>query len=85
MQHHNRYYVTTPYVTCNTILLLQHHKSATTDLDFFFVDAGCHENLNVSMYAIDSLRQLSMKFLEKVLSSNLTSGSFAIFALFFGS
>jgi brefeldin A-inhibited guanine nucleotide-exchange protein len=34
-------------------------------LSDFFVDAGCHENLNVSMYAIDSLRQLAMKFLEK--------------------
>lgn len=34
-------------------------------LSDFFVKAGCHSNLNVSMYAIDSLRQLAMKFLEK--------------------
>jgi brefeldin A-inhibited guanine nucleotide-exchange protein len=47
-------------------------------LSDFFVDAGCHENLNVSMYAIDSLRQLAMKFLEKVQSSNPTS----VFLLF---
>ena len=31
----------------------------------YFVSVGCHENLQVAMYAIDSLRQLSMKFLEK--------------------
>ncbi len=29
------------------------------------VTIGCHENANVSMFAIDSLRQLSFKFLEK--------------------
>jgi brefeldin A-inhibited guanine nucleotide-exchange protein len=30
----------------------------------YFVTAGCHANARVSVYAIDSLRQLSMKFLE---------------------
>jgi len=30
-----------------------------------FTLAGSHENKRVAMYAIDSLRQLSMKFLEK--------------------
>ncbi len=30
-----------------------------------FTSAGSHENKRVAMYAIDSLRQLSMKFLEK--------------------
>lgn len=30
-----------------------------------FAVVGCHENSMVSMYAIDSLRQLSFKFLEK--------------------
>eukprot|EP00300_Choanocystis_sp_HF-7_P013298 c18240_g1_i2.p1 GENE.c18240_g1_i2~~c18240_g1_i2.p1 ORF type:complete len:834 (+),score=207.49 c18240_g1_i2:1-2502(+) len=30
-----------------------------------FVKAACHENSHVAMYAIDSLRQLAMKFLEK--------------------
>ena len=30
-----------------------------------FVVIGCHENANVSMFAIDALRQLSFKFLEK--------------------
>ena len=34
-------------------------------LSDFFVKAGCHGNLGVSLYAIDSLRQLAMKFLEK--------------------
>ena len=31
----------------------------------YFAAAGCHANLNVSMRAIDSLRQAAMKFLEK--------------------
>lgn len=31
----------------------------------YFTDVGCHSNLQVSLHAIDSLRQLSMKFLEK--------------------
>jgi brefeldin A-inhibited guanine nucleotide-exchange protein len=30
-----------------------------------FTFAGCHDNKRVAMYAIDSLRQLSVKFLEK--------------------
>ncbi|KAL4164161.1 hypothetical protein KRP22_004781 [Phytophthora ramorum] len=30
-----------------------------------FTTIGCHEDLSVGMYAIDSLRQLSMKFLER--------------------
>jgi hypothetical protein len=34
-------------------------------LSAYFIRAGCHPNLNVSMYAIDSLRQLATKFLEK--------------------
>ena len=34
-------------------------------LSDFFVKAGCHHNLGVSLYAVDSLRQLAMKFLEK--------------------
>ena len=34
-------------------------------LSDFFVKAGCHPNLGVSLYAVDSLRQLAMKFLEK--------------------
>jgi len=35
-----------------------------------FCRAGCHTNSNVSMYAIDSLKQLSSKFLEKDELSN---------------
>ena len=31
----------------------------------FFTDVGQHPNLSIAMYAVDSLRQLSMKFLEK--------------------
>ena len=31
----------------------------------FFVEAGCNPNLQVAMYAVDSLRQLAMKFLER--------------------
>jgi len=30
-----------------------------------FIDVACHPNMCVSMYVIDSLRQLAMKFLEK--------------------
>jgi len=29
----------------------------------FFVTAGCHADVNVAMYAVDSLRQLAVKFL----------------------
>ncbi len=36
----------------------------------YFRKAGCHPNLNVSMYVIDALRQLAMKFLEKDELSN---------------
>ena len=31
----------------------------------FFIEVGCHQNLSVAMYAVDSLRQLAMKFLER--------------------
>lgn len=31
----------------------------------FFVTSGCHPNLQVAMYVVDSLRQLAMKFLER--------------------
>jgi len=30
-----------------------------------FNKVGCHKNLRISTFAVDSLRQLSMKFLEK--------------------
>ncbi len=33
-------------------------------LSDFFVSVGCHENLSVGMYAVDSLRQLAIKFLN---------------------
>ena len=32
---------------------------------FFIVQVGCHKNLRASTFAVDSLRQLAMKFLEK--------------------
>lgn len=34
-------------------------------LSTHFTTVGCHDNHNIAMFAIDSLRQLSMKFLEK--------------------
>ena len=34
-------------------------------LSDFFVEVGCHRNLQVAMYAVDSLRQLATKFLER--------------------
>lgn len=38
----------------------------------FFVGVGCHESLAVAMYAVDSLRQLAMKFLERDELANYT-------------
>lgn len=35
------------------------------ELSDYFVAVGCAENLTVAMYAVDSLRQLAMKFLER--------------------
>lgn len=34
-------------------------------LSDFFVKVGCHENLAVGMYSVDSLRQLAVKFLDR--------------------
>ena len=34
-------------------------------LSEYFISVGCHPNLAVAMYAVDSLRQLAMKFLER--------------------
>ena len=34
-------------------------------LSEFFVAIGCSENLSIAIFAMDSLRQLSMKFLER--------------------
>ena len=34
-------------------------------LSNFFVTIGCSENLSIAIFAMDSLRQLSMKFLER--------------------
>ncbi|XP_047334488.1 brefeldin A-inhibited guanine nucleotide-exchange protein 2-like [Impatiens glandulifera] len=34
-------------------------------LSHFFVTVGCSENLSIAIFAMDSLRQLSMKFLER--------------------
>lgn len=36
-----------------------------TYLSAHFESVGCEENISVAMYAVDSLRQLAMKFLEK--------------------
>ena len=41
-------------------------------LSDFFVEVGCHANLQVAMYGIDSLRQLAMKFLERDELANFT-------------
>ena len=38
----------------------------------YFIFVGCHQNLNVAMYAIDALRQLAMKFLERDELANYT-------------
>ncbi|XP_024985305.1 brefeldin A-inhibited guanine nucleotide-exchange protein 2-like [Cynara cardunculus var. scolymus] len=39
-------------------------------LSDFFVTIGCSENLSIAIFAMDSLRQLSMKFLEREELSN---------------
>ena len=44
----------------------------------FFIEVGCHQNLSVAMYAVDSLRQLAMKFLER---DELSNFSFQVGAL----
>ena len=41
-------------------------------LSDFFIEVGCHENLGIAMYAVDSLRQLAMKFLERDELANYT-------------
>ena len=41
-------------------------------LSDFFIEVGCHPNLAVAMYAVDSLRQLAMKFLERDELANYT-------------
>lgn len=43
-----------------------------TILSDFFIQVGCQPNLQLSMYAVDSLRQLSMKFLERDELANYT-------------
>lgn len=43
-----------------------------TILADFFIQVGCQSNLQLSMYAVDSLRQLSMKFLERDELTNYT-------------
>ena len=41
-------------------------------LSDFFAEAGCHPSLAVSMFAVDSLRQLGIKFLERDELANYT-------------
>ncbi|GMH32506.1 hypothetical protein BSKO_00340 [Bryopsis sp. KO-2023] len=41
-------------------------------LSDFFISVGCQGNLQLAMYAVDSLRQLSMKFLERDELANYT-------------
>ncbi|KAK9829453.1 hypothetical protein WJX72_005963 [[Myrmecia] bisecta] len=41
-------------------------------LSDFFVEVGCHRNLQVAIHAVDSLRQLAMKFLERDELANYT-------------
>lgn len=38
----------------------------------YFVAVGCHTNLNVAINAVDQLRQLAMKFLERDELANYT-------------
>lgn len=43
-----------------------------TVLGPYFAEVGCHPNLSVALYAVDSLRQLAMKFLERDELANYT-------------
>eukprot|EP00899_Mesostigma_viride_P004348 jgi/Mesvir1/13914/Mv16037-RA.1 len=42
------------------------------ELSEYFITVACHPNLNVAMYAMDSLRQLAIKFLERDELANYT-------------
>ncbi len=41
-------------------------------LSEYFICVGCHANLALAMYAVDALRQLAMKFLERDELANYT-------------
>ena len=41
-------------------------------LSDYFISVGCHPNLSVAMYAVDALRQLAMKFLQRDELANYT-------------
>ncbi|KAG2485588.1 hypothetical protein HYH03_015653 [Edaphochlamys debaryana] len=41
-------------------------------LSEYFISVGCHANLALAMYAVDALRQLAMKFLERDELANYT-------------
>ncbi|KAG2453172.1 hypothetical protein HYH02_002496 [Chlamydomonas schloesseri] len=41
-------------------------------LSEYFIAVGCHSNLPLAMYAVDALRQLAMKFLERDELANYT-------------
>ncbi|GIM16141.1 hypothetical protein Vretimale_18795, partial [Volvox reticuliferus] len=41
-------------------------------LSEYFIAVGCHANLSLAMYAVDALRQLAMKFLERDELANYT-------------
>jgi brefeldin A-inhibited guanine nucleotide-exchange protein len=41
-------------------------------LSEYFITVGCHPSLPVGMYAVDSLRQLATKFLERDELANYT-------------
>lgn len=41
-------------------------------LSEYFIGVGCHGNLSLAMYAVDALRQLAMKFLERDELANYT-------------
>eukprot|EP00198_Chlamydomonas_reinhardtii_P005607 XP_001694943.1 SEC7/BIG-like ARF-guanine nucleotide exchange factor [Chlamydomonas reinhardtii] len=41
-------------------------------LSEYFITVGCHSNLPLAMYAVDALRQLAMKFLERDELANYT-------------
>ena len=59
---HSHYLICTFFSTQSCRLVWNRIWAVLSD---FFIQVGCHKNLQVAMFAVDSLRQLAMKFLER--------------------
>lgn len=68
------HFVAVKYFSCDFLILYRHYNMNRIRLVWskiwhvlseFFVTIGCSENLSIAIFAMDSLRQLAMKFLER--------------------